>query len=141
MSRPLDLVSRAALGWVFVQAGWGVVRNPHVPAKKAEPVLGAVRSAAPVPLPDDITLVRCNAAAQVVCGGALALGIAPRAAAAALIGSIIPTTLGGHRFWEFDAGAERNSQRNHLLKNLSIAGGLLHVLITPRRQLTAEESA
>lgn len=128
----LEIVSRAALGWLFVQAGGGVLRKPEVPAKKAEPVLAALRSAAPADLPGDITLVRVNATVQVVAGSALALGITPRLASAVLIGSIIPTTAGGHRFWEFEAGPERNNQRNHFLKNAAVAGGLLHVLGTPR---------
>lgn len=130
----LETGARAALGWVFVQAGAGVVRAPDIPAKKAEPVLAAIRKAVPVGLPDDVALVRLNAAAQVAGGTALALGIMPRSAAAVLIGSIIPTTVGGHRFWELAPGAERNNQRNHFLKNLSIAGGLLHVLAATRRR-------
>jgi putative oxidoreductase len=131
--RVLEAVSRAALGWVFVQAGAGVLRNPEVPTAKAGPVLRALRTAAPVELPPDVELVRANAAAQVAAGAALVLGIAPRPAAAVLLGSIVPTTAGGHRFWEIEAGPERNTQRNHFLKNISILGGLLHVLITPRR--------
>jgi putative oxidoreductase len=127
----LESASRIALGWVFVHAGSDVLRNPEPPAKKAEPVLRAIRSAAPVDLPDDQLLVRINAGTQVVAGAALAAGLAPRVAALALIGSIVPTTAGGHRFWEFEA-AERTNQRNHFLKNLSILGGLLHVVITPR---------
>jgi uncharacterized membrane protein YphA (DoxX/SURF4 family) len=132
--KALEVLSRAALGWVFVQAGAGVIRHPEPPAKKAAPVLSTLRSAAPVDLPDDLTLVRANAVTQVVAGTALMLGIAPRAAAALLIGSLVPTTAGGHRFWEFDAGPERNTQRNHFLKNISMVGGLLHVVITPRRK-------
>jgi uncharacterized membrane protein YphA (DoxX/SURF4 family) len=130
----LEALSRAALGWVFVQAGAGVIRNPDPPAKKAEPVLSMIRSASPATLPDDVTLVRMNAVTQVVAGSALVLGIAPRASAAVLIGSLVPTTVGGHRFWEFEAGPERNTQRNHFLKNISMVGGLLHVVITPRRR-------
>jgi uncharacterized membrane protein YphA (DoxX/SURF4 family) len=128
----LDSIGRAALGWVFIQAGAGVLRNPEPPAKKAEPVLSLVRSRAPMSLPEDVMLVRINAATQVVAGGALSLGITPRLAALALIGSLIPTTAGGHRFWEFEAGDQRNTQRNHFLKNISIVGGLLHVVATPR---------
>jgi putative oxidoreductase len=128
----LESVGRAALGWVFVQAGAGVLRNPAPPAKKAEPVLAMVRSTAPAALPDDVTLVRMNAAVQVVAGAALGLGVAPRVSAAVLIGSLIPTTAGGHRFWEFEAGDQRNTQRNHFLKNISIVGGLLQVLTRPR---------
>ena len=130
----LDVAARAALGWVFVQAGAGVLRSPEVPTSKAAPVLSLVRSAVHVELPEDVVLVRLNAATQVVAGGALVLGVAPRLSSLVLIGSLVPTTAGGHRFWEFEAGPERNTQRNHFLKNISIVGGLLHVLVTPRRR-------
>jgi putative oxidoreductase len=136
----LESVSRAALGWVFVHAGADVVRHPEARAKTAAPLLSAVRSAAPVPLPDDITLVRINAATQVVAGAALSVGLAPRLAAAALIGSLIPTTAGGHRFWEFDDAAQRAGQRIHFNKNLGLLGGLLHVLITQRRRDDQEDT-
>jgi uncharacterized membrane protein YphA (DoxX/SURF4 family) len=138
--RWLDAASRVALGWVFIQAGVDVIRNPHAPAKRAEPVLTAMRSASPRELPADVVLVRLNAATQVVAGSALTLDVAPRLAAGALVASIVPTTFGGHRFWEFEPGPERNTQRNHFLKNVSIAGGLLHVLITPRRRARKEHS-
>ncbi|HZC69523.1 MAG TPA: DoxX family protein [Jatrophihabitans sp.] len=133
----IEKASRAALGWVFIQAGAGVIRDATVPVKKAEPLLDALRKAAPVELPDNVALVRLNAGVHVAAGSALALGRAPRLAAAVLIGTLVPTTAGGHRFWEFEPGAERNTQRNHFLKNISIAGGLLHVLITPRRKDSA----
>jgi putative oxidoreductase len=129
--RVIERASQALLGWVFVQAGAGVLRKPEIPAAKAAPVLGAVRSAAPIALPDDVVLVRLNAAVQVAAGAALCAGRVPRLAALTLLGSIVPTTAGGHRFWEVEAGPERNTQRNHLLKNVSIAGGLLHVATTP----------
>ena len=131
--RILDAAWRAALGWVFVQAGAGVLREPTGPAKKATPVLALARKAAPRDLPADVVLVRVNAATQVAAGTALILDVTPRLAATVLIGSLVPTTFGGHRFWEIERGPERNTQRNHLLKNISIVGGLLPVVITPRR--------
>ena len=48
-----------------------------------------------------------------------------RLAALALIGSIVPTTLGGHRFWEETDQAARAQQRMHFLKNLGLLGGLI----------------
>jgi putative oxidoreductase len=130
----VERVGRLALGWVFVQAGTDVLRDPTVPTTKAAPVLDALRSAAPIELPDDVVLVRMNAAAQVIAGSGVILGVLPRLSALVLLGSLGPTTAGGHRFWEFESGAERNTQRNHFLKNISIAGGLLHVLTAPRRR-------
>ena len=134
----LDAASRAALGWVFVHSGSDVVRNPEKQALKAKPVLSVIRSSAPVDLPDDVTLVRINAAAQVAAGAALTVGLAPRVAAAVLIGSLVPTTAAGHRFWEFDDATQRAGQRTHFNKNLALLGGLLHVLITPRRRMKGQ---
>lgn len=131
--RLLEAASHAALGWVFIHAGSDVIRNPETPAQRAAPVLAAIRSAAPVSLPDDVTLVRINAVTQVSAGAALALGVNPRVAATVLIGSLVPTTFGGHRFWEFDDREQRVAQRNQFIKNLSIVGGLLHVAITRRK--------
>jgi putative oxidoreductase len=56
-------------------------------------------------------------------GGALALGITPRPAVTVLAGSLVPTTLAGHRFWEQDDDAARLGQVIHFLKNLAIMGG------------------
>ncbi len=137
--RLFETASRVTLGWVFVHAGIDVVRHPELRAKTAAPVLAALRSAAPIDLPDDLTLVRLNAANMAISGTALMLGIAPRLAAAALIGSLIPTTIGGHRFWEFDDQAQRAGQRVHFNKNLGLVGGLLHFLITPRRRSVEED--
>ena len=46
-------------------------------------------------------------------------------AALALIGSIVPTTYAGHRFWEETDEATRAEQRMHFFKNLGLLGGLL----------------
>ena len=55
----------------------------------------------------------------------LSIGKLPRVAALALCGSIVPTTLAGHRFWEETEPATRAQQRTHFLKNLGLLGGLL----------------
>ena len=123
--------ARAALSWVFLHAGVEVVRHPEARARSAGWLLERVRAAAPVALPDDVTLVRANAATQVVAGTALAAGVAPRLAAAALLGSLVPTTVGGHPYWRFDDPAQRAAQRIHFHKNLGLAGGLLLAVLTP----------
>lgn len=43
----------------------------------------------------------------------------------ALAGSLVPTTLAGHRFWEETDKQERAAQQIHFLKNLSMLGGLM----------------
>ncbi|MBO0730635.1 MAG: hypothetical protein J2P57_15370, partial [Acidimicrobiaceae bacterium] len=58
-------------------------------------------------------------------GTLMALGKFRRLAALALIGTIIPTTYAGHRFWEEEDEATRAQQRIHFLKNLGLLGGLI----------------
>ena len=85
----------------------------------------AVSQRVPV-LPDDTeTVIRINGAVQVVAGGLLAIGKFRRLAALALIGSIVPTTYAGHRFWEETDDATRRQQQVHFLKNLGLLGGLI----------------
>jgi putative oxidoreductase len=45
-----------------------------------------------------------------------------RPAAVILSATLVPATLGGHRFWEA-TGEQREQQINHFLKNLAILGG------------------
>ena len=50
---------------------------------------------------------------------------APAAGVLAL--TLIPATLGGHRFWEEQEPGKRAQQQFHFLKNVAIPGGLLLV--------------
>lgn len=68
-------------------------------------------------------------------GGSLSVlsGFKTRAGAIALIFFLIPVTLTMHNFWVY-AGAERQMQMAHFMKNLSILGGLfLLVALGPGR--------
>jgi uncharacterized membrane protein YphA (DoxX/SURF4 family) len=121
---PIRRVARPLLAAVFVSGGVDVLRNPEPRAEKAAPV--ATKMAKPLGLPEDaLELVKINAAVQVVAGLFLSIGKLPRVAALALCGSIVPTTLAGHRFWEETEPATRAQQRTHFLKNLGLLGGLL----------------
>jgi putative oxidoreductase len=131
--RTLYALARIALAWVFIRAGFDVVRDSRQATKTASPLLRAVRASAPLPLPPDPVLVRANAVAQVAGGAALATGLAPRLAAGVLIGSLIPTTGAGHAFWTHQDPAQRTGQRNHFNKNLGLIGGLILVVITGGR--------
>lgn len=128
--RLADRAAELALSWVFLRAGFDVLRNPAKPAATAEPFLAAVRDAVGerISLPPDEALVRANAAVQVAAASSLALDRAPRLSAAALLCSLVPTTAAGHAFWRFDEAAVRANQRNHFNKNIALAGGLLLVL-------------
>ncbi len=120
----LRRLARPMLAAVFVNSGVDVLRRPGPRVEIAAPV--ATKVAEPLPLPSDPEqLVKINAGVQLVAGLLLALGRFPRLAATALAGSLVPTTLAGHRFWEQDDPAKRSQQQVHFLKNVGLLGGLV----------------
>jgi putative oxidoreductase len=121
---PLRPAARMLTGSTYVLLGFDALRAPGGRVDVAGPVLAAIRKVAPLP-EDDELVVRGNAALQVVAGGLLALGIAPRVSALALAGSLIPTTLAGHAYWTLEDPATRKLQQIQFHKNLAMIGGLL----------------
>lgn len=118
--------SRLLVGVPIVVFGYQNLRDPAGAAKVAGPFLKQLRDAAPaLPLPSDEVLVQVNAGVQVVTGAALALGVASRPAAVGLVGSLIPTTLAGHSFWQHEDPSARRMQRIQFLKNTVMVGGVL----------------
>ncbi|MGH9279877.1 MAG: DoxX family protein [Acidimicrobiales bacterium] len=118
-------VARPLLAATFVSSGIQTLRNPGPRVEKAEAVAPKIAENLP-PLPKDTdTLVKINAAAQIVAGLFLAIGRLPRLAALVLAGSLVPTTAAGHRFWEVEDGAQRAQQQIHFLKNAGLLGGLI----------------
>jgi putative oxidoreductase len=122
-------IARPLLASMFLVGGVNALKNPDKLALRAKPVLDRVvplLKQASVPLPDDHeTLVRINGAVHVGAGLALATGRAPRISSAVLAATLVPTTLGGHRFWEEQDPMARTQQRMSFFKNLSMLGGLL----------------
>jgi putative oxidoreductase len=117
-------IARPLLAASFVSGGVETLRNPEPRVQMAQTV--APKVAEPLPLPADTDqLVKINAVVQIVAGVLLAIGRFPRLAACALAGSLVPTTLAGHRFWEHDDPARRQQQQIHFFKNLGLLGGLL----------------
>lgn len=113
------------LAFIFIRQGFETFRRPENYAERAEPVVRPLTERVPAAPDKTEDAVRLNGAVQMAAGSLLALGRFPRPAAFALAATLIPTTLAGHRFWEEDEDATRNQQRIHLLKNLSMLGGLL----------------
>jgi putative oxidoreductase len=118
-------LARPLLSSIFLMGGWDAVRNPEGKVKRADPVAQAVATRVPGLPQDTETLVRINGAVMVGAGALLAIGKYPRLAALALIGTILPTTYAGHRFWEETEEATRAQQRIHFFKNLGLLGGLI----------------
>ena len=114
-------LARSAIASMFVAGGLDVLRNPEPRVRKAKALL------VPLGVPEEYvsSLTLADAAAKVGAGVALATGKLPRTAALVLAGSLVPTTLAGHRFWEHEDPKERSNHRLHFLKNVALVGALV----------------
>jgi putative oxidoreductase len=120
-------VARPLLASIFISSGLDAIQHPDAKVKAAERVTGPLSARLPA-LPDDTAdLVRLNGAVQVVGGALLSFGLFRRSAALLLIGSLIPTTIAGHRFWEELDESARRQQLAQFCKNLGLLGGLILV--------------
>lgn len=128
------MLARPMLASIFVVQGSAALRNPDRLVSQAKPVTDTLvpwaKQLAPPAVADRIpedpkALVRLNGAVQVVGGLALATGRFPRIGALLLLGSMLPTTWAGHPFWTEDDPERRHAQRIQLLKNVTMAGGLM----------------
>lgn len=120
----LKALGRVCLSGIFVIAGAEAFKAPGPRTQRVE--------GAGIPEPE--TAVKVNGAMMVIAGILLALGIAPKAAAGALIGTMIPTTLVGHAFWNEATPQAQAMQRIQFLKNLGLIGGLIWVLAEESRE-------
>lgn len=120
----LQTVGRMLTAPIFINGGLSAVKDPAGKAAMAESTLDTIREYVPA-LPDDNELlVRINGGVQILAGATLLLGIKPRLSAIALAGSLIPTTLAGHSFWEMEGG-DAKAHQTQFSKNLAALGGLL----------------
>lgn len=113
----LKFVGRAALSGLFVQGGIDAALNPGGRAQMVE--------RAGLPQPELLT--RINGGVMAGAGTLMALGLAPRTSALALLASLVPTTIVGHAFWHAE-GPDRQNQLIHFAKNVAMMGGLLLVV-------------
>lgn len=114
----LKTLGRICLSGIFIIAGAEAFKAPG-------PRTGIVEGAG---IPEPETAVKINGATMVIGGILLALGIAPKVAAGALISTMIPTTLVGHAFWQEEDPKAQSMQRVQFLKNLGLIGGLLWII-------------
>ncbi|MBA3309196.1 MAG: DoxX family protein [Nocardioidaceae bacterium] len=125
------LIARPMLSSMFIAGGINSLKNAQSLADRAQPVTDKLAPAvdkATDKLPFDMDskrMVQVNGVTQVVGGAMLATGRSPRLASLALALTLVPTTFGGHRYWEETDPQRRANQRVHFLKNVSMAGGLL----------------
>ncbi len=125
------LLARPMMSSMFITGGIHALRNAEHLAKRAEPVTDKLEPAvdkATEQLPfslDAKQMVQLNGIIHVVGGFCLATGRAPRLSALALVATMVPTTLGVHRFWEESDPQKRANQQVHFFKNVSMMGGLM----------------
>ena len=132
-------IARPLLSTFFIAGGIDALRDPAQRAAKAAPLIdkakasplvdksiaglpGAIAQKLPA---EPLALVKINAAIQIGGGVLLASGRAPRLASLALAGSLVPTTLASHDFWNETDPSSRAMQRASFLKNVSLLGGLI----------------
>lgn len=126
-------LGRAMIGSMFIYGGQNAFRHAEMLTPGVEDKL---RTWAPwlVDRAGSTTLVKANGAAMVAAGSTLALGILPKASAAVLLGSLVPTTAAGHAFWEQEDPGARARHTTGFLSNVAAGGGLLLVLATRRKR-------
>lgn len=123
-------IARPLLATPFIYGGISTLRKPQDRVPGARPVVEKLTEAAdkqlPVQLPSDVEqYVKLNAGIQVGAGSLLALGRFPRLSSLLLAGSVVPTTLAGHRFWEEQDPKVQFEKIAHFVKNVGMLGGLL----------------
>jgi putative oxidoreductase len=122
---PIRLAARGMLASTFITGGVSSLRDPGPRAEAAKPVIDRLRGVVPQLPPDDETVVRIDSALHVVFGTTLLLGKFQRTSALVLAATLVPTTVGGHRFWEKDDDSAKANQAFQFQKNVSMLGGLL----------------
>jgi len=117
-------IARPMLASMFIIGGIDALRHPEAKAPAAESVTDKVIDQIPG-VTTTAQLVQLDGAVKVVAGSLLALGKLPRLSSLALAGSLVPTTIAAHRFWEKDDPKDRAMQKIQFFKNLSMLGGLI----------------
>ena len=117
--------ARAALAASFISGGIDQIRNPQPKAGPASPIAKPIADRIPQLPNDPESLVKLDGAIKVVGGLGMVFGPFARPAALLLAGTMVPTTLAGHRFWETQDPEQKVSDRVEFFKNVSLIGGLL----------------
>jgi uncharacterized membrane protein YphA (DoxX/SURF4 family) len=127
----LRSVARPLLASMFVYGGLDYIRNAKTMAPRAQPVADLIHNANPGIEISPANLVRANGVVNIAAATALATGHVPRSSSLVLAGSLLPTTINGHQFWNETDPVARKNQLIHFLKNLSLMGGLLMATLDP----------
>lgn len=123
---PFRRIARPLLAAVFVANGVDTLLHPKPKVDAAKQVLDrAQQASSAAPAVDPVLFVQAEGALKVGAGVMMALGRAPRLAAAVLAADLIPNTAVEHPFWSKEYPDDRKNQRTQFLKNAGLLGGLL----------------
>lgn len=114
----LMLAGRILLGWIFLASGWAKLGN----------IAGTTAYFTNLGMSPPGFMAWFAGGAELVLGVALILGLATRYAAIATFIWVLVATVIAHRYWTYPA-AQQGAQYNNFLKNLSIMGGALYVVV------------
>jgi putative oxidoreductase len=81
-----------------------------------------------LPAPQLFTTI--TVALEMVISAGLILGIGARYCAVLAFLFVVSATAIAHRYWDYPAGPQQIGQYNNFLKNISISGGALLILVT-----------
>jgi hypothetical protein len=115
-------VARLLTGSTYVVLGYGTLHEPGPIAEESAPVHGR-----------DSQENSTSRGRRASCEGQrghdggvlLAAGVVPRQSALVLAGSMIPTTVAAHSFWNEKDPVVRKRQKVQFHKNMAVIGGLL----------------
>ncbi|MDR0945069.1 MAG: hypothetical protein LBM66_02755 [Bifidobacteriaceae bacterium] len=128
--RPIRTLSRGLVGAVLAAEGIAVLRRPSTHADSAAAILDPIERATGTEI--DATLaVRASGAALTGLAGAVGLGFAPRAAAAASAAILAPATALGYQFWRAH-GEEREAKAAGFFQHLALFAAALAIAAGPR---------
>jgi uncharacterized membrane protein YphA (DoxX/SURF4 family) len=122
-------IARPLLSVAFIGQGVDALRDPKPAADAARPALDGMRKM-PDPVGTNVpkdaeSFARVNAAVQIGGGLLLATGKMPRLASAALAFTVIPSSLGGHMFWNEPDPQRKADERRKFMTDVSLLGGLI----------------
>ncbi|WP_091891980.1 DoxX family protein [Bradyrhizobium sp. Rc2d] len=124
----LILIGRILLAWVFVGSAYGALTN-------FSGSVGYFRSLN-LPVPQLFTAI--TVLLEILISVGLILGLGTRYCAILVLLFVVAATAIAHRYWEYPAGAQQIGQYNNFLKNISILGGALLILVTGGGRLSLD---
>ena len=123
-------LARLLLAAIFIFSGVDTLRHPERRVATATPWLESAVAKVGDSLPEQVptdpeTLVKLDAGVKLVAGLGLAFGPFSKLSALVLAADLVPSTLAGHPFCQYEDKAVMTQQRTHFMKNLGLIGGLI----------------